>query len=80
MYNACDTLRNMPEIIQRSLGEKGKTLPFFKLHVPMVPPEQTDSKGYFADRIHELITAIETHSEYDSRQKGFLLVPRYITP
>ncbi|MBN1364013.1 MAG: 2-hydroxyacyl-CoA dehydratase [Syntrophaceae bacterium] len=59
MYNACDTLRNMPEIIQRSLGEREKRLPFFRLHVPMVPSEQTDSKGYLADRIHELITAIE---------------------
>jgi benzoyl-CoA reductase/2-hydroxyglutaryl-CoA dehydratase subunit BcrC/BadD/HgdB len=60
MYNACDTFRNMPEIIKRGLGEKGKTLPLLKFHVPMVPPNQTDSTGYLADRIHELVIEIES--------------------
>lgn len=60
MYNACDTFRNMPEIIKRGLGEKGKILPLLKLHVPMVSPNQTDSTGYFAERIRELIVEIES--------------------
>jgi benzoyl-CoA reductase/2-hydroxyglutaryl-CoA dehydratase subunit BcrC/BadD/HgdB len=60
MYNACDTLRNMPEIIKRSIGEKGKTMPLLKFHVPMVSPNQTDSSGYFADRIRDLIVEIES--------------------
>ena len=59
IYNACDTLRNMPEIIKRGLEEKGKTLPLLKFHVPMVSPKQTDSTGYFAGRIRELIGEIE---------------------
>ena len=60
MYNACDTFRNMPEIIKRGLGEKGKNLPLLKYHVPMVSPNQTDSTEYFADRIRELIAEIES--------------------
>jgi len=60
MYNACDTLRNMPEIIKRGLGEKEKTMPLLRFHVPMVHPDQTDSTGYFADRIRELIVGIES--------------------
>lgn len=60
MYNACDTLRNMPEIIHRGLEAKGKTMPLFKLHVPMVFPNQTDATGYLAGRIRELIMEIES--------------------
>lgn len=60
MYNACDTLRNMPEIINRGLKEKGKTLPLLKLHVPMVSPNHTDSTGYITNRIRELIDEIES--------------------
>jgi benzoyl-CoA reductase/2-hydroxyglutaryl-CoA dehydratase subunit BcrC/BadD/HgdB len=54
MYNACDTLRNMPEIIERGLEERGLSRPFLKFHIPMAPARQTDSTEYFADRIHEL--------------------------
>ncbi|KQC07704.1 MAG: hypothetical protein APR62_00415 [Smithella sp. SDB] len=60
MYNACDTLRNMPEIINRGLKEKGRTLPLLKLHVPMVSPNQTNATGYLADRIREMIAEIES--------------------
>ncbi|MDI6742120.1 MAG: 2-hydroxyacyl-CoA dehydratase family protein [Smithella sp.] len=59
MYNACDTLRNMPEIITRGLEERGLSRPFLKFHVPMTPARQTDSTGYFAGRIRELIIEIE---------------------
>ncbi|KUG22376.1 hypothetical protein ASZ90_007836 [hydrocarbon metagenome] len=60
MYNACDTLRNMPEIISHGLKEKGETRPLLKLHVPMVSPNQTDSTGYLANRIRELIAEMES--------------------
>jgi benzoyl-CoA reductase/2-hydroxyglutaryl-CoA dehydratase subunit BcrC/BadD/HgdB len=60
MYNACDTLRNMPEIIERGLGEKGKSLPLLKFHVPMVSLNQIDATAYLDDRIHELIAEIES--------------------
>ncbi len=60
MYNACDTLRNMPEIIERGLEESGKALPLFKFHVPMTSPTQIDSTEYLADRIRELVIKIES--------------------
>lgn len=59
MYNACDTLRNMPEIIEKDLGERGISQPFFRIHVPMVPRDRADSSAYLAARIRELIDNIE---------------------
>jgi len=59
MYNACDTLRNLPEIIQHGLGGKTNTLPLLKLHVPMANPGQTDSSAYFTERIRKLMADIE---------------------
>jgi benzoyl-CoA reductase/2-hydroxyglutaryl-CoA dehydratase subunit BcrC/BadD/HgdB len=72
MYNACDTLRNMPEIINRSLKEKGKTLPLLKLHVPTVSPTQTDTTEYLAERIRELIAEIESISGVRFSSERFL--------
>jgi len=60
MYNACDTLRNMPEILARGFEDKGRSLPIFRLHVPMAPAAQTDSSAYRAARMKELVHAIET--------------------
>ncbi|MBN2161193.1 MAG: 2-hydroxyacyl-CoA dehydratase [Spirochaetes bacterium] len=65
MYNACDTLRNMPEIIQLGLEEKGRDLPLFRIHVPMAPRDQTGSDDYFAAGIRELVRGIE--SAFDVR-------------
>ncbi|MRR36420.1 2-hydroxyacyl-CoA dehydratase, partial [bacterium] len=59
MYNACDTLRNLPEILERGLSEQGCELPLFRLHIPAAPPGQTDSTGYFRDRVHRFIRDLE---------------------
>lgn len=59
MYNACDTLRNLPEIISSNLEEEGHPLRIFKLHLPMVPREQTDSHGYLSHRLERLIRELE---------------------
>lgn len=72
MYNACDTLRNMPEIIKRGLEEKRKAMPLFKFHVPMISLNQTDSTGYLADRIRELIAKIESTFEVRFSSERFL--------
>jgi benzoyl-CoA reductase/2-hydroxyglutaryl-CoA dehydratase subunit BcrC/BadD/HgdB len=72
MYNACDTLRNMPEIIERGLEERGISRPFLKFHIPMAPARQTDSTEYFADRIHELIIEIENVFEVRFSSERFL--------
>lgn len=59
MYNACDTLRNLPEIIEAGLGEKGRPLPFFKMHLPMAFRDQVDAASYFRRRIAALIEELE---------------------
>ena len=59
MYNACDTVRNLPEILQHGLDEQGCTLPLFKLHIPAAPPHQTKSTEYFRAKIHRFIQELE---------------------
>ncbi len=59
MYNACDTLRNLPEIIENHHLEKGRSMPLFRIHVPMVPPEQTDASHYLKNEINRLVRELE---------------------
>ena len=59
MYNACDTLRNLPEILHCGLEENGRSLPVFKMHIPMAPQEQTRTSGYLNARILSLIMELE---------------------
>lgn len=58
-YNACDTLRNLPEILSNGLQDAGRPLPMFQIHVPMVPPRQTDARDYFRNEISSLIRLLE---------------------
>jgi benzoyl-CoA reductase/2-hydroxyglutaryl-CoA dehydratase subunit BcrC/BadD/HgdB len=66
MYNACDTLRNLPEIIEAGLAENGESLRVFRLHVPAVPHDRTGAQSYLKDRIHNLIAELEefTHRSF----------------
>jgi len=59
MYNACDTLRNLPEILHCGLEENGRSLPVFKMHIPMAPQEQTGTSGYLRAKILSLIMELE---------------------
>ena len=60
MYNACDTLRNLPEIIDCGLSEAGRPpLPIFKMHIPMIPTDEAENKSYLGKRIGELICELE---------------------
>ncbi len=59
MYNACDTLRNLPEIIKAGLAENNLSLPLIQVHVPMVLPDRTDAAGYFKNEIQHLIAELE---------------------
>ncbi len=59
MYNACDTLRNLPEILETGLSQGNARLPLIKIHIPMVRPDQTDASGYFKNEIRRLIRALE---------------------
>jgi benzoyl-CoA reductase/2-hydroxyglutaryl-CoA dehydratase subunit BcrC/BadD/HgdB len=59
MYNACDTLRNLPEILLSGLKEQGRSLPLVRVHIPQVPPGQTSWGDYFRTRIAALIRDLE---------------------
>jgi len=54
MYNACDTLRNLPEILQSGLEQDGSSLPLFRLHIPAVPINPPSASNYLEDQIWEL--------------------------
>jgi benzoyl-CoA reductase/2-hydroxyglutaryl-CoA dehydratase subunit BcrC/BadD/HgdB len=63
MYNACDTLRNLPEVIGAETA-----LPVFRLHVPALPEDRTGAQGYLQDRIRSLVTDLEqfTHRPFSA--------------
>ncbi len=58
-YNACDTLRNLPEILSNGLQDAGRPLPLFQIHIPMAPRSQTDAGDYFRNEIFSLIRRLE---------------------
>jgi len=58
-YNACDTLRNIPEILQYYNAARNQDIPMFRMHVPQVNRAQSNPNEYLADEISNLITCIE---------------------
>ncbi len=59
LYNACDTLRNLPEILASGLAEQGLSLPIVKTHIPMTPFGQSPTNEYFRTKINALIRNAE---------------------
>ncbi len=59
-YNACDTLRNLPEILQTANTEAGRNIPMLRMHIPQVNREHTNPESYLKNEIELLITATET--------------------
>jgi benzoyl-CoA reductase/2-hydroxyglutaryl-CoA dehydratase subunit BcrC/BadD/HgdB len=59
MYNACDTLRNLPEILRSGLEDEGRRLPILNAHIPMAPLGQTDARQYLGGEIAALIRGTE---------------------
>jgi len=58
-YNACDTLRNFPEIISATNAAAGREIPMLRMHLPQVNPDQTDSTPYLKNEIALLIETVE---------------------
>ncbi len=58
-YNACDTLRNLPEILSNGLQAAARPLPMFQIHIPMVPAGQTNARDYLCNEISSLIQLLE---------------------
>ena len=68
-YNACDTLRNMPEIVNCMLHDNRKSIPSFGFHVPAVSFEQSaEAKNYIGIQLNKLIAKIE--KEYGIKFSG----------
>jgi len=58
-YNACDTLRNLPEILASSNKDAGKNVPMLRMHIPQVNRAQTVPNLYIKNEISQLIHDIE---------------------
>ena len=58
-YNACDTIRNMPEILQSGLADQGREAPFLKMHIPMVLQQREYISTYLQNEISNLIAEVE---------------------
>lgn len=59
MYNACDTLRNLPEIIEYRLKSEQKEIPIFKMHIPVSLSNTKNCQEYLKTRIKNLINELE---------------------
>lgn len=63
MYNACDTLRNLPEILELGARESGRRFSAHRVHLPMVGCAQeadVNTADYIADEFAALIRSLET--------------------
>jgi benzoyl-CoA reductase/2-hydroxyglutaryl-CoA dehydratase subunit BcrC/BadD/HgdB len=80
MYNACDTLRNLPEIFIQEFASSGRKIPVIEMHIPMAPRHQTNSNAYFEDQIRSLIGSIKecfkTSFSMDAFQSSLTLYNR----
>ncbi len=58
-YNACDTLRNTPEILKSPGSASGSDMAMLQMHLPQVNRFQTNADDYLKNEIEELIIATE---------------------
>ncbi len=72
MYNACDTLRNLPEILESSLDRHGASIPLFRLHIPAVPLSRPFASDYLNERIRDLIGELEKFTGRSFSAQTFL--------
>jgi benzoyl-CoA reductase/2-hydroxyglutaryl-CoA dehydratase subunit BcrC/BadD/HgdB len=71
MYNACDTLRNLPEILECGLGEKDINVPLFNIHIPAMYTGHADSNKYLQDEITGLVNKLEQEYGVAYSEKRF---------
>jgi len=75
-YNACDTLRNIPEILTYKSTARNQDIPMFRMHVPQVNRAQSNPNMYLADEISNLIACIERTFSVQFSSKQFLQTTR----
>ncbi len=71
MYNACDTLRNLPELIERGLKERGRSAPVFGLHVPADHLDDDFAFSRLDDSLSGLMYFLEERFETAFTHDGF---------
>ncbi len=67
MYNACDTLRNLPELLQLVRP----SLPIFRIHVPQTVPQGEFVQGYLAREVENLIQRLEAEYAVSYSDQAF---------
>ncbi len=72
MYNACDTLRNLPEILEGALRERGRPLPVFRIHIPAVSLHREEAARYMEARIKGLIADLAAFTGRQFSEQAFL--------
>ena len=72
MYNACDTLRNLPEILECGLGDQGISIPLLNIHIPAMSKKQTDGSKYLEGEITSLISKLEQEYGVTYSEKKFM--------
>lgn len=71
-YNACDTLRNLPEIFQIACMQRGMQKPvFLRLHIPAAGLQNEHQKKYFRFQIHSLIQKLESVKQIPFSKERF---------
>ncbi|MBD3253653.1 MAG: hypothetical protein GF383_01090 [Candidatus Lokiarchaeota archaeon] len=58
-YNACDTLRNIPELIKSGLIKNDAVIPMYKIHIPMTIYDEEYVANYIKYEIVNLINQLE---------------------
>lgn len=64
-YNACDTIRNLPEIVEEGLRTKGHRIPALRFHLPAANSGGGNARSYLASQIQELRTSLVRISGYE---------------
>ena len=68
-YNACDTLRNLPELLREGIAcSRRITPPMFRVHVPM---KEDGASGYLASEIGNLIKALQASYDVSFSEERF---------
>ncbi len=57
--NACDTLRNLPEIAAAALAAAGRRLPAFRLHLPQIALARPEAARLLRQELTALVAALE---------------------
>jgi len=70
-YNACDTLRNLPEILALGNTDSGRDIPMLRMHVPQVNRSHTNPEHYLKNEIAFLIEATENAFDVTFSQENF---------